>query len=203
MRVVVIGSEDCGKTSVIRRFAGDIFYEEKNNPIDNVFKFKTLLEIDSQLKRFNTEIVEIPRGGILQNKHADSKKKATGYILVYDANSPYTYQELGVFISRLGGTGRKRRKLPPVVVVGNKCDECTDIKQVNHNMEIRDDVQSSGIKYFSTSAQMNSGIYEAFDEIMEQCARKKVWTLPFRNRKRSTTGGQNSECLLEQDFNVK
>lgn len=203
LQVAVIGPEDCGKTSVIRRFAGDIFYEEKHNPIDNVFKLKTLLRVDNQLRRFNTEIIEMPHGNILNSKYGGITAKATGYVLVYDANSPYTYQELSVFISRLQ-KGRKH-KLPPIVVVGNKSEKCTDMKQVNHNIEIQDDVQASGIKYFSTSAQLNSGIYEAFDEIMEQCAHKKVWSLPFRKRPRqkSTNKKNNEECLLSEEVTVK
>lgn len=168
LNIVVVGPDDCGKTSIVRRFAGDIFYEEKKEPLSKTFKTVCVFKINNKFRRCRVRITELSRKKSSSDEYHEKVINASGVVFVYSTDEPEKCEELNSMIEKLYLTDSPKRT--QLLVLGNKTEICTNLDQVYQNTEIKDRVQSAGVNYYSVSAKSNWGIYDAFDELFFQCA---------------------------------
>ena len=184
LNITVLGPEKSGKTSVIRRYAGDIFYEEKVDPPKCAFRTISLYKFHNKLRRFNVNIVEVSKSKMTREEYERHVKNSSGILLIYSTDLPDSYNEIRSITQRTTSNNSKRAQ-PTVLVVGNKTEVSTSMNQVEQNTGIKDEVQSAGLNYFTVSAKLNWGVNDAFDELIELCAKKKVRSFKPLKRKRN------------------
>ena len=129
LKIILLGSDNCGKTSILRRYAGDLFYEEKQDPLVNTFSTTTFLEVSNKIKELETEITEVSRQesklSSSISKHCES---ANAFILVYSADDQNSLNELR---SMLLYIHKYKKPYQTVVMVRNKSD--LDISSIQDN----------------------------------------------------------------------
>jgi len=202
--ITVLGPENSGKTSVIRRYAGDIFYEDKMEPPERVFRLMSLLKIHNKLRRFNVNIVEVSKSKMTREEYELLLRKTSGILLIYSTDLPDSFNEIRSIIKR---TTNNDSDAQTVLVVGNKTEVSTSMNQVEQNTGIKDEVQSAGLNYFTVSAKLNWGVNDAFDELIESCAKNKVRTFKPLKRKRKSrkskkTISTESKLLSDEEDNT-
>eukprot|EP00111_Clytia_hemisphaerica_P020442 TCONS_00060243-protein len=204
LKIAVIGPENCGKTSIIRRFAGDIFYDEKMNPEDPTFRFTSLMKIRNCSRRFNVKVIEVDRKDISKQNYDELLQTSAGILLVYSVEEPEKYGEVLSVIDRLHIRRKpkdNKKEHQVIVALGNKTEICTNLEQVNQNTEMKDELQTKGVDYFSVSAKSNWGISEAVNELIEQSARNKVMRFSSKKKNKSKRPKKNGKGLLSEDEN--
>ena len=215
IRISVVGPRDGGKTSLIRRYAGDIFYEDKfEPPVDSTFQITSLVKVRRCTRRFNVVIDEIPLATGTTVKSYDKLlgKSDVGLLFVYSVDEPDQEREMTSVINRLkscrhrgNDKSKTLRRSPAVVMVaGNKSDDTVDggNSRTNWDTELKNDLEAIGIDHFNVSAKNNSGVCEVVNALIEETARNKMRTV-FSSRKGakalSSSSSRKKLALLSGD----
>lgn len=220
IRIFVVGPRDGGKTSIIRRYAGDIFYEEKfDPPADSIFHLTSVVKVRRNFRRFNVVIDEISLPSVTSgtsntrcvrsyDKLLD--KSATGLLFVYSVDEPDQEREMNLVINRLkacrrGGKSKTfKRSSATVMVAGNKSDDNVDSgTRTNWDSQLKNDLEEIGIDHFNVSAKNNNGVCEVVNALIEETAKNKIRTVFSRSllRKDAKTSSspRKKSALLSGD----
>ena len=160
LNIAVIGAVSSGKTSVVRRYAGDLFYEEKCDPLSNSFRTGMLVEKHNVIKVFDVTVNECHRVAQYDVRYCKDIKSADAFILMYSMNDFESVLEISKILTDLYKVNKSRC---PLVVIGNKTDICkttaNDITDFERHLEF------SGHRCFRVSAKWNENILDAFEEL--------------------------------------
>lgn len=196
LTIHVIGPADAGKTSIIRRYAGDIFYEEKfEAPKGSVFQITSLIKVRRKTRRFNVRICESSSSKTFErllNKTGSSK--STGLLFIYTSGDQEHENYLRTVIERLksescdhndgsdsnrcrhGNKSHKKRRLPAFMIAGNKSDTVETDQLLIQNSELKCQLEDMGISHVSISAKDDSddAIPEMVNALIKRTAMNKT-----------------------------
>ena len=157
LKIIILGSSEVGKTSILDRYFKDVF---RNNPLSTI-------GIDFQTKffKFDSKKIKVNYTDTAgQEKfHAISinyLKAANGVILVFDVTKQNTFDALEGWLKDL----KENNKLDiKKVLIGNKIDleEEREVKKE----DAQEFAENIGCKYYEGSAKTGQNINEALDEI--------------------------------------
>ncbi|XP_057305274.1 ras-related protein Rab-12-like [Hydractinia symbiolongicarpus] len=155
--MVVIGSEGCGKTSILRRFAGDTFYEYKKNPDTCTFSTMMYFEVHNHTIEVYTNITEL-----LMIKCNTTLQSANGYILVYEYGNEESFKYMWDKMIEL-----KKRRKENVIILCNKFDQYNtwDSPKINGGLDTSIVLD---YRHYFISAKTNRNIAKAFSDLAQK-----------------------------------
>jgi len=153
-KLVVIGDENVGKTSLLLRFADDNFEEHYVSTIGVDFRFRTVT-VDNQMVKL--QIWDTAGQGRFRTITSAYYRGANGVILVYDIVNKDTFQHVQDWLDEVHkNVGESITKL----VVGNKAD-LVEQRQVTEQ-EGQEYSRSVNALFIETSAKTAANVDKAF-----------------------------------------
>ncbi|MEM2109949.1 MAG: Rab family GTPase [Candidatus Odinarchaeota archaeon] len=164
-KLVVLGDERVGKTSLIFRYTERRFLGDYKPTIGIDFSAK-LVEVG----KYNVDLIIWDLGG--QEKYRILRKHylegARGAILVFDLTNRQSFEHLNSWYNDL----QQNCSGVPSILVGNKADLTADRKVSPE--EGRRKAEELGIKYVECSAKDGTDVDDAFKNITQQMIDKYV-----------------------------
>ncbi|MFX0067971.1 MAG: Rab family GTPase [Promethearchaeota archaeon] len=164
-KVVVVGDERVGKTSLIVRFTERRFTEEYKPTIgiDFAGKFVSFGKLDLNLIIWDIGGQE--KYKILRRHYLEG---ARGAILVYDITNNTSFKNLSKWLSDVDKYCGK----VPIILVGNKSDLNTERKvSTNQGSEFAEETK---LEFLETSAKSGHKVKDVFNMIAENIVEKYV-----------------------------
>ncbi|KAH8354511.1 GTP-binding protein Di-Ras2 [Drosophila suzukii] len=160
-RVVVFGAGGVGKSSLVLRFIKGTFRESYIPTIEDTYR-----QVISCNKNICTlQITDTTGSHQFPAMQRLSISKGHAFILVYSVCSKQSLEELRpiwALIKELKGAD-----IPniPVMLVGNKCDETAELREVSQ-AEGQAQATTWSISFMETSAKTNHNVTELFQELL-------------------------------------
>ncbi|EDW81261.1 uncharacterized protein Dwil_GK11969 [Drosophila willistoni] len=160
-RVVVFGAGGVGKSSLVLRFIKGTFRESYIPTIEDTYR-----QVISCNKNICTlQITDTTGSHQFPAMQRLSISKGHAFILVYSVCSKQSLEELRpiwALIKELKGAD-----IPniPVMLVGNKCDETAELREVSQ-IEGQAQATTWSISFMETSAKTNHNVTELFQELL-------------------------------------
>ena len=153
-KLVIVGNSGVGKSSILIRFADDLFSSNYISTIGVDFRFRTL--------QINNKIVKLQIWDTAVQERFRSVtsayyKGADAIILCYDITNMYSFRSLDEWISQV-----KNTKDALYVIVGNKCDEINREVAYEHGKQFADE---NNCYFVETSAKDSTNIDDMFTHI--------------------------------------
>ena len=152
-KIVVIGDQNSGKTSIVNRYSLGTFNSDVQNTIGVEFTHK-ILEDETKISIWDTAGQERYRsvtGSFYRNSEV--------VVFVYDIHSRQTFLNLGQWWREYIAYGEKESIL---FLVGNK----TDLERTVTQEEAKSWAAQYGMSYVETSALDGKGVNKLFDKIV-------------------------------------
>jgi len=160
-KIIVIGSYQTGKTSIVEKYINDIFIEKQHTTIGVDFKVK-MCEYDNKLiKIYIWDTAGQERFMTIVSSYY---RTINGAILVFDLNDKESFNMLYIWMKKL--EQNKNNKEINVILVGNKCDLHCDVVSENDILEFMEK-SIYPISYIKTSAKTGHNINKIFDTIVQ------------------------------------
>ncbi|XP_043119537.1 ras-related protein Rab-32 [Puntigrus tetrazona] len=158
-KVLVIGDHKVGKTSFVKRYVKNLFYEELKTTIGVDFSMK-VIDWDGHT-RVRLQLWDIAGQERLRGLNRVYFKGSSGALVVYDVTNGSTLDGALNWKHELDGQVMQKNGRPiPAVLLANKCDE---IKACRRNASLLEKLcQEKGfVGWFPTSAKENINVDEA------------------------------------------
>jgi DnaJ family protein C protein 27 len=164
IKIISIGSGGCGKSCLIKRYCEERF----------VSKYIATIGIDYGVKPVNIDGDDVRVNFWDMSGHPEFfeirnefYKDAQGCILVYDASSRESFEELDSWLNEATKYGANPRDVV-IILVCNKTDKK---RQVSED-EGREFAASRNLAYFETSASSGQNVHEMFNFLFQSVMRK-------------------------------
>ncbi|XP_071496962.1 ras-related protein Rab-22A-like [Diadema antillarum] len=153
-KVVILGKEGVGKTSIVVRYVGKIFSRQVSPTVGaSFFTFK--MNVDNH--RVKLQLWDTAGQERFRSMAPMYYRKSNAAFLVYDITDSRTFENMKLWSEEL----EKNIDGPIVIcVLGNKCD-LADNRQVSAEEGLQY-AASIGALFFETSALKDEGVSEAF-----------------------------------------
>lgn len=159
-----MGSGGSGKSCLIKRYCEDRFVSKYIATIGVDYGVKPV-KVDGNDVRVNfwdlsghQEFFEIRN---------EFYKDAQGCVLVYDASSRESFEELDAWLAEAAKFGANPREMP-IALCANKSDKRRQVSEE----EGRSFATSRGLQYFDTSAATGQCVNEMFEQLFQSVYRK-------------------------------
>ncbi|ESO95115.1 hypothetical protein LOTGIDRAFT_215280 [Lottia gigantea] len=150
-KVVVLGSQGVGKTSVVIRYVGGMFSKAVSPTIGASF-FTYKLSLDNY--RVKLQVWDTAGQERFRSMAPMYYRKANAAMLLYDITSPDSFYDIKDWVKEL----KKNVDYPIIMcLLGNKCD--LDSGRKVSIEEAEEYAQSIGALFFEVSALKNTGKY--------------------------------------------
>ncbi|XP_077997000.1 ras-related protein Rab-31-like [Glandiceps talaboti] len=159
-KVVVLGSQGVGKTSVVLRYVSNHFSQQVTPTIGASF-FTIKMNIDDH--RVKLQLWDTAGQERFRSMAPMYYRKANAALLVYDISAPDTFTAIKSWVEELQRNVDEKIVL---CVLANKCD-LVEHRKVSLE-EAQDYASSIGALFFETSALTNQGLQEAFLNVCQQ-----------------------------------
>jgi len=163
-KLLIIGDAGVGKSSLLVRFADNIFTPSYITTIGVDFKIRTI-EVDG--KKIKLQIWDTAGQERFRTITATYYRGAHGVIVVYDVTDPQTFISIKKWLTEI----QTHCDEVPRVLVGNKLDSPN---RVVTEPDAQQFASTQKIKYFETSAKDGLGVEEMFTEITRQALAQKL-----------------------------
>eukprot|EP01119_Soliformovum_irregulare_P005711 TRINITY_DN1745_c0_g1_i1.p1 TRINITY_DN1745_c0_g1~~TRINITY_DN1745_c0_g1_i1.p1 ORF type:complete len:204 (-),score=47.44 TRINITY_DN1745_c0_g1_i1:58-669(-) len=166
-KLLILGDSNVGKSSLLSRFADNVFGEEHNEKImdhrekpHNIDGHQTILQIwdTAGQERFRTITNSFYRG-------------AFGVILVYDVTNRESFDNVKDYWLDQVEVNAPRNV--NIVVIGNKMDLPETAHMVTQK-EVQEWAAAKELSCLTTSAKTGRGVDEAFEHIVRQMLGRKI-----------------------------
>jgi len=156
-KVVIVGEEGVGKTSLILRFVNDSFKDNYIPTLGVNFMMKDLPE--------NTRLIIWDIGGqnVWKAKLPLYLKGTDGAIIIFDTTRPHTFSEVDTWISKIQEIVRQDL---PFILVGNKKDLVKDRKISEEDVK-KYLKHKKFLIYYESSAKTGENVEEFFKQMAE------------------------------------
>ncbi|XP_062512028.1 uncharacterized protein LOC134187876 [Corticium candelabrum] len=156
-KIVVLGSQGVGKTSLVLRYVGKLFPHTVSPTIGaSFFTFKMTVEN----YRVKLQLWDTAGQERFRSMAPMYYRKANAAMLVYDITSSLSFELIQGWVTELKRNVEGRLVL---CLVGNKSD-LGDQRAVSHE-QAQEYAESIDAFFFETSALTNSGVQEAFLQV--------------------------------------
>jgi len=163
-KLLIIGDAGVGKSSILVRFADNIFTPSYITTIGVDFKIRTI-ELNGQ--KIKLQIWDTAGQERFRTITATYYRGAHGVLVVFDVTEPQTFLNVKKWLSEISNHCDD----VPRVLVGNKLDAPN---RVVDQKDAETYANQQNIKYFETSAKTNIGVEEMFTEITRQALDLKL-----------------------------
>eukprot|EP01112_Ceratiomyxa_fruticulosa_P015745 TRINITY_DN4672_c0_g3_i1.p1 TRINITY_DN4672_c0_g3~~TRINITY_DN4672_c0_g3_i1.p1 ORF type:complete len:192 (+),score=28.45 TRINITY_DN4672_c0_g3_i1:248-823(+) len=186
IKVTMLGSVGVGKSSLVTVFFSNVFVEDHDPTIEDLFR-KTVTDGG---RSFVMEIWDIANTDYLFPLREQHMMQSQGFMFIYDITKRETFHEL----TKLKNTVLQGKDASTIscVVLGNK----TDLEQLR-KVPIEEGkklASSFGADFFETSAKNKVNVHEAFLHLSRLIRTK--FTLQNQSRRKRTRSKQKPVCVL-------
>ena len=186
VKVVILGSPDVGKSSILRRYITGVCNESIENTIGAQFMGK-IVEVDEKTVKLN--IWDTAGQERYQSFSKLYCRDAGAVILVYDVSEHESFEGMKHWYDI------SKEVLPEeslLFVVGNKCDKLSEgMEFENEVLEYSDGIRAD---HFLVSAK--SGL--RIDEVFMHISRKYIENMTFKKRSSVFLGRQSKEKVTKK-----
>ena len=158
-KLIIVGDENVGKTSLITRFTSGFYTEDYKTTIGVDFLFKEFHYKDKDIKLFIWDITGQERFRFLTNIYYN---KVVGAIVVFDLHYKDSFTHCEDWLNNIYEKGINIKDR--IVLVGNKSDK----EAVVLFSEIDKLCKKHNIKYIETSVADNININEPFYYLLDK-----------------------------------
>ena len=162
LNIAIVGASSSGKTSIVRRYAGDLFYPTKTQPLSEIFRTSMAIEKDhltSQTKLYDVTITESCRDVSQGSAYNKTLRSSNAFLIVYSMDDFDSVIEMTKILTDLYLLNKNKC---PIVVAGNKADlSGTTLDKT----DLEKHLEFSGYHLFRGSAKNNENILELFLEL--------------------------------------
>ena len=156
-KIITLGDSGIGKTSLITRFAHDIF-EENRVPTILDFLIKVL---DIENKIIKIQLWDICGSTRLRIVSSSYYRRTNGAIVAYDISDKWSFDQVKFWVNEV----KKHPEIKTnVVIVGTKCDILDREVTEEEGKKLADEL---GVKYFETSAKTGYNVNEAYNFLIK------------------------------------
>ncbi|XP_037945682.1 GTP-binding protein Di-Ras2-like isoform X2 [Teleopsis dalmanni] len=160
-RVVVFGAGGVGKSSLVLRFIKGTFRESYIPTIEDTYR-----QVISCNKNICTlQITDTTGSHQFPAMQRLSISKGHAFILVYSVCSKQSLEELRPIWALIKELKGQDIANIPVMLVGNKCDESAELREVSQ-VEGQAQATAWSISFMETSAKTNHNVTELFQELL-------------------------------------
>ena len=156
-KILTIGENGVGKTSILRRFVENKFLKNHLATIGIDFKTKT---VNIKNKEIKLKIWDTAGEERFRNITQQYYKGADGIVLVYDVTDEASYDKIKDWMDQI--ISNTTRDNIGLVLLGNKCDFEERAITEEQGKKLAEELK---ISYFETSALNGQGINEAFEQL--------------------------------------
>eukprot|EP00992_Anisonema_acinus_P011328 TRINITY_DN7322_c0_g1_i1.p1 TRINITY_DN7322_c0_g1~~TRINITY_DN7322_c0_g1_i1.p1 ORF type:complete len:216 (+),score=41.28 TRINITY_DN7322_c0_g1_i1:61-708(+) len=176
-KICLLGEGRVGKTSLVRRFTKDEFFDKQESTVQASMFAKKKLSVDDRM--VNVAVWDTAGQERFHALGPIYYRDANGAVLVYDITDKDTFDRVKHWVKELKSVVGEDIEL---AVAGNKCD-------LDRNRQVTIDealkfCKTVGAEHFSTSAKLNKNVTEVFQDITTRMARKRA------KQSSGTTGGR-------------
>jgi len=178
VRLCILGSGAVGKSALTMRYTVDLFQDFYDPTIEDAYRKQT--EIDG--KQVTIDILDTAGQEDYISLRSAWYRSKDGFLLVFALNNENSLMELKKFRDEITDHYSDRRKVPPMLLVGNKAD----LAQVPTLWEkANEKVEEWGmIGSIKTSAKTNVNVHAAFANTVRGIRRsRKAEVKPRKRRK--------------------
>jgi len=154
-KLVLIGDSNCGKSSLLLRFADDAFSDNYITTIGVDFRFKTI-PVDKRTVKL--QIWDTAGQERFRTITSAYYRGADGIVLVYDVTDRETFAHVDEWLAEVN---RYVTDSTVKILIGNKCD-LTEERQVAAE-EGKKKAEELGMRFLETSAKAATNVQEAFE----------------------------------------
>ncbi|XP_065885932.1 uncharacterized protein [Dysidea avara] len=155
-KVVILGAQGVGKTSIVLRYVGKVFSNRVNSTIGASF-FTFTMDVDSSTK-VKIQLWDTAGQERFRSMAPMYYRKANAAIIVYDITSSKSFEQAKDWVDELHKNIGSNLAL---CIVGNKIDLPKDMRKVSTEKG-REYANSLGALFAETSAARDVGIKEMF-----------------------------------------
>ena len=163
LKLLLIGDTETGKSSILQRYADNVFTESFISTIGVDFKIRTITEDSTIIKLQIWDTAGQERFKTITSSYY---RVAHGIIIVYRCNSRETFQYLRNWVQECN---RFAKEGVNIAICANFCDADNRIVTEQEGREFAAGV---GAMYYETSARMGTGIEEMFSTFSRKIVRK-------------------------------
>ena len=157
-KIITLGESGIGKTSLITRFAHDIFEENHLASIGFEFLIKVL---DIENKIIKIQLWDICGSERFKTVIPSYYRNADGAIAAYDISYKRSFDRVKFWVNEV----KKHPEIKTnVVIVGTKCDILDREVTEEEGKKLADEL---GVKYFETSAKTGYNVNEAYNFLIK------------------------------------
>ena len=167
-KLLVLGSAGVGKTTICRRYVGYDFHETCQ-PENEVFDTSIFIGMPGEniTRQYDLEIYDTNDHVSKANfqDYTNNLVSADGFILVYSKDSKASFMKLAEIICDIR---HFKSSTVPIIMLGNK----SDLGRIKYEVK-ENDLSILPFDHFNVSASKNEFIQEAFNSIVQKCAKQK------------------------------
>ena len=157
-KIITLGESGIGKTSLIKRFAHDIFEENHLASIGLDFLIKV---IDIENKIIKIQLWDICGSERFKTVSPSYYRRTNGAIVAYDISYKWSFDRVKFWVNEV----KKHPEIKTnVVIVGTKCDILDREVTEEEGKKLADEL---GVKYFETSAKTGYNVNEAYNFLIK------------------------------------
>ena len=157
-KIITLGESGIGKTSLITRFAHDIFEENHLASIGFEFLIKVL---DIENKIIKIQLWDICGSERFKTVSPSYYRRTNGAIVAYDISDKWSFDQVKFWVNEV----KKHPEIKTnVVIVGTKCDILDREVTEEEGKKLADEL---GVKYFETSAKTGYNVNEAYNFLIK------------------------------------
>ena len=157
-KIITLGESGIGKTSLIKRFAHDIFEENHLASIGFEFLIKVL---DIENKIIKIQLWDICGSERFRIVSPSYYRRTNGAIVAYDISDKWSFDQVKFWVNEV----KKHPEIKTnVVIVGTKCDILDREVTEEEGKKLADEL---GVKYFETSAKTGYNVNEAYNFLIK------------------------------------
>jgi small GTP-binding protein len=165
-KIITLGDSGVGKTSIIRRFANNIFDENILSTVGVGFGFKEV-ELKNK-KKIKLKLIDTAGQEKFKALAKSYFKNVDGVLFVYSFEISESFENLKEWI-KLFYTNHNGKTGIPMILAGNKSDLEEEDQVENNNKMVKDFLEEfKEFKYYKTSAKDNISINELFLDLAEK-----------------------------------
>eukprot|EP01061_Rhynchopus_euleeides_P045588 TRINITY_DN826_c0_g1_i1.p1 TRINITY_DN826_c0_g1~~TRINITY_DN826_c0_g1_i1.p1 ORF type:complete len:213 (+),score=89.99 TRINITY_DN826_c0_g1_i1:113-751(+) len=180
-KLLMVGCSGAGKSSLLSRFAEDVFDEELSTTIGVDFKVKYMKEAGKTVKLMIWDTAGQEKFKTLTSSYY---RGAHGVVFVYDVTDASSFDRLDSWMEEV----ETFKSYPDMVkvLVGNKLDLIGSRKREVDEGMAREFARNHGMMWIEASAKTRQGVSQAFAEMVSKLLESESLVEVAVNSKRPT-----------------